>query len=156
MKKSGWVLVALVFFSSCVISTDNNSGEVRKLLDKDEEFSDYSIEYGLSEAFIRYADSAAVLLKPDMMPIKGGLSIERYYSRLEDENMKLSWVPLDATISRSRELGYTYGIWELETPDTTRQGTYITVWKKNSQGDWKYVLDSGNEGLGYVPETGTN
>jgi ketosteroid isomerase-like protein len=28
------------------------------------------------------------------------------------------------------------------------KGTYISVWKKDAAGNWKYVLDSGNKGIG--------
>lgn len=27
------------------------------------------------------------------------------------------------------------------------KGTYVSVWKKDNKGEWKFVLDSGNEGL---------
>ena len=29
-----------------------------------------------------------------------------------------------------------------------QRGTYVTIWKKDADGTWKWVLDSGNEGLG--------
>jgi ketosteroid isomerase-like protein len=32
--------------------------------------------------------------------------------------------------------------------DTIIYGTYISIWKKQSDGNWKFVLDSGNEGVG--------
>lgn len=148
MKSYIIIIISAVIFSSCdLVSFDNGNGS-QALVDKDREFSDFSQKYGMKKAFIEYADSAAVLLKPDMMPIKGSLSIRNYYKYFNDENMKLSWVPLDGVMAKSRDLGYTYGIWELSTSDSTMQGTYITVWKKDENGQWKYVLDSGNEGLG--------
>ncbi|HQB79140.1 MAG TPA: hypothetical protein PLJ52_12430 [Tenuifilaceae bacterium] len=27
------------------------------------------------------------------------------------------------------------------------QGTYVTIWKQNANGYWRFVLDSGNSGL---------
>jgi ketosteroid isomerase-like protein len=30
----------------------------------------------------------------------------------------------------------------------TREGTYVTIWKKGQNGNWKFVLDTGNQGLG--------
>lgn len=46
-------------------------------------------------------------------------------------------------------LGYTYGIYTLKTPDREmmRKGTYVSVWIKE-EGVWRFVLDSGNEGVG--------
>ena len=59
-------------------------------------------------------------------------------------------MPLDASVSDSKDLGYTYGVWQLTSLDSMRQGTYVTIWKKNQNGVWKYVLDAGNEGIGNI------
>ena len=61
--------------------------------------------------------------------------------------------PLFADISGSLELGYTYGIYELtikskEANPQVHKGTYLTIWKKDKYGNWKFVLDTGNSGLG--------
>jgi len=45
-------------------------------------------------------------------------------------------------------LGYTYGIYQFTTPDTITKGTYVSIWKKGADEKWKYVFDSGNQGLG--------
>ena len=31
--------------------------------------------------------------------------------------------------------------------DTIMQGTYVNIWKKQPDGTWKLILDSGNEGI---------
>jgi ketosteroid isomerase-like protein len=54
-------------------------------------------------------------------------------------------------VALSGELGYTYGIYEVRSRGgikTIGEGTYVTIWKKDRQGNWKFVLDAGNEGLG--------
>jgi hypothetical protein len=28
-----------------------------------------------------------------------------------------------------------------------RKGTYVSIWKKDENGNWKWVLDTGNPGL---------
>jgi ketosteroid isomerase-like protein len=149
MKTIFPVIIFSLFITSCDLVNLNGNKNTEQLLSKDKEFSDYSLENGLKEAFFKYADSAAVLLKPEMMPVKGVLSIRNYYRRVNDSELKLSWVPLDAVVARSNDLGYTYGIWELSSRDSSMQGTYVTVWKKDESGEWKYVLDSGNDGLGF-------
>jgi ketosteroid isomerase-like protein len=32
--------------------------------------------------------------------------------------------------------------------DTVLRGTYVSVWKKQKDGKWKFMLDTGNEGIG--------
>jgi len=46
-------------------------------------------------------------------------------------------------------MGYTYGIYALalNQNDSLSFGTYVSIWKKQKDGTWKFVLDSGNEGL---------
>lgn len=134
---------------SCDYTESDREKSSEELISRDMEFSEYSQKHGIGKAFVEFADSAAVLLKPDRMPIKGSISIYYHYSSLEeDENYKLSWMPLDAIVSKSEDLGYTYGIWQLSSADSSANGTYVTIWKKDDDGLWKYVLDSGNEGIG--------
>ena len=50
---------------------------------------------------------------------------------------------------QSGDIGYTYGIHtntEKATGKITK-GTYITIWQKQSDGKWKFVLDTGTQGL---------
>jgi ketosteroid isomerase-like protein len=62
-----------------------------------------------------------------------------------DSGLMLTWVPVKAEISLSGDLGYTFGNWELfvKSSDTTLYGNYVSIWKKQADGSWKYVLDAG-------------
>jgi ketosteroid isomerase-like protein len=51
-------------------------------------------------------------------------------------------------VSQSGDLGYTYGTYLMKDGASEVRGTYVTVWRKRPDGRWKYVLDSGNQGLG--------
>lgn len=150
MKTYTGLIIAFLLLQACNIDQKNDEKASKELIKKDLEFSEYSREYGLRKAFTQFADSAAVLLKPDHMPIKGVMSIAYYYANLNDKNLELTWMPLDASIADSRDLGYTYGVWQLIGLDSLQQGTYVTIWKKDETGAWKYVLDAGNEGIGNI------
>jgi ketosteroid isomerase-like protein len=61
----------------------------------------------------------------------------------------LVWTPLQADVSRSRDLGYTFGTYELRIPGTNgpptvRHGKYVSIWKRQADGSWKIVVDTGN------------
>ncbi len=62
----------------------------------------------------------------------------------------MTWKPKGANVAASGDLGYTYGVYEIHTSaqDTVLYGTYVSIWKKQQNGKWKFVLDSGNEGIG--------
>lgn len=116
------------------------------LLKTDTDFSNLSGEKGVKAAFLHYIDDSAVLLKPGLYPLTG-VAAKQYYEN-QTPDFKLTWLPQSGFIARSGELGYTYGIWTLAATDTTLQGTYVTIWKKQKDGGWKFVLDTGNSGVG--------
>jgi ketosteroid isomerase-like protein len=117
------------------------------LLDADLAFSDYSAKNGIHEAFIEFAHDSVVLLKPKRMPIVGKPSLIESYIGKSDSGIVLTWKPAQAIIAESGELGFTYGFWLSVSQTDTSRGTYLTIWKKNENGKWKYIADTGNEGL---------
>jgi ketosteroid isomerase-like protein len=71
---------------------------------------------------------------------------------MNDSSFSVDWSPQAGDVSSSGDLGFTYGVYELRT-DTERQtGTYVTVWRRNKEGRWKYVLDAGTQGTGEQSE----
>jgi len=111
------------------------------------DFSALSKAKGMKFAFLQYIDSNAALLRPNTYPIVGLKAIKNIQG-VNDSSFVLTWEPLDADIALSGDLGYAYGIYTEKTKDTTIQGSYTTVWKKQKDGSWKFVIDIGNEGLG--------
>ena len=107
-------------------------------------------QQGMKKAFLQYISKEGVLLRPGYLPIVGADAID-YLSQVNDTAFKISWVPTHGEIANSGELGYTYGVYTLATADTTLKGTYVSIWKKQADGEWKFVLDSGNEGVGSNP-----
>jgi ketosteroid isomerase-like protein len=118
------------------------------LIQADKAFSDMSVAKGMKAAFIEYIDSNGVLLKPNLLPIVGASAID-YLIAQEDSGFTLNWQPHNAFVARSGDLGYTYGVYALHPKniDTILYGTYVSIWKKQGDGTWKFVLDSGNEGI---------
>lgn len=116
-------------------------------MDADIAFSDYSVKHGYQKAFIEFAHDSVVLLKPKRMPIVGKQSLIDSYRSLNDSNHVLIWKPVKAIIAESGELGYTYGFWTFVAKGDTSHGTYLTIWKKDANGRWKYIADTGNEEL---------
>jgi ketosteroid isomerase-like protein len=136
----------LLVFDSCrnSISSDDNQ---KILMETDVAFSNYCLQNGMNKAFYKYAAEKAVMLKDNRFPLIGNENIKKEFSG-DDTQVTFSWSPLDADVSESGELGYTYGTYAYQTIDSLYEGTYVSVWKKDGNGDWKYVLDSGNQGLG--------
>ena len=127
--------------------------EKKSVLQADKDFSALSVEKGMNNAFIFYCADEGVLLRPNSMPIEGKTKIAELLNMRDDKYFKLTWQPLHADVAQSGEMAYTYGTWLYESVDSTgnktsQEGTYATVWKKDAKGNWKWVLDIGNDGLG--------
>jgi ketosteroid isomerase-like protein len=101
----------------------------------------------MRKAFVEFMDDDGVILRDNNMPIVGANAIEYITSR-NDSTVVLSWEPKGGEVSKSGDLGYTYGVYELKDSVNTQKGTYVTVWKRQANGKWKFVLDSGNQGVG--------
>jgi ketosteroid isomerase-like protein len=104
----------------------------------------------MKKAFLQYIADEGVLLRPDHFPIVGADAID-YISMLSDTAYTLSWKPMRAQIAMSGEIGYTYGVYILLLKDTTLKGTYVNIWKKGNDGEWKFVVNSNNPGVSVQP-----
>ena len=155
MKTTTWKLpfIALVIISlSGCIKTNNHERMVNDLIEVDQEFARQSVIKGSHSAFLEYIDDSAVLLRPNRQPVVGRAKISEMFSS-PDTSFSLSWNPLFADVSETGDFGYTYGIFtiQMDSPEgdvVTKEGTYVTIWKKDQDGNWKFVLDTGNQGLG--------
>lgn len=123
---------------------DVETGAVEKnLLKLEREFSRAS-SADTAKAFDAYADEDARLLREGHFPATGRASVRRL---LTASPHTLTWEPLAARSSRSGDLGYTYGTYELKPgaadggkPGTER-GHYTRVWKRKADGRWRFVID---------------
>lgn len=135
------------FLISCNLQDESaHQPPTEEILNADLDFSAMSRQVGMKKAFLEYIDDEGVLLRPDHRPITGADAID-FLSILNDTSYTLTWRPSRAQIANSGDMGFTYGIYTLTFPDTTFQGTYINVWKKESNGDWKLLLNSNNPGI---------
>ncbi len=143
--------ILLILLLGCNPKIDMEE-EKEKLLQTDIEFSNRSVEVGNHQAFIEYASPDAVLLRDNSYPVVGRPALKKLYSELTDSNYRLTWKPSFGKVSKSGDLGYTYGIYLLEITEgeqkgQVRQGTYCSIWEKNAKGEWRFVLDTGTSGL---------
>jgi len=118
----------------------------KELLNTDQAFSLLCKEKGMNFAFLYYVAEEGVMLRANNLPIVGKNKIKDLFQG-DDSEIEFSWDPLYADVAKSGELGYTYGTYEIYNGESVQKGTYISVWKKDTNGEWKFVLDSGNQGL---------
>lgn len=147
MKKISIVYGFLFILMACNSKPANVSAAREEMMETDRQFSALSEREGMKKAFLQFIDSGGILLRPDHYPLVGKEAMQ-FLSASHDSSFTLTWEPQAGEVSASADLGYTYGVYRLEMADTTSRGTYVSIWKKQTDGSWKYVLDTGNPGLG--------
>ena len=144
MKKLSNILMILLL----IACQPEKTQDINELFDIDKKFSDSAVEKGFKIAFVEFAHDDAVLLRENSMPVVGKSSISKLFENASAEGIDFTWEPLAGEIAKSGELGFTYGIFTLKADTLIEKGTYVSIWKKDKDGNWKYILDSGNKGLG--------
>lgn len=139
------IIIFLTYGCDKKIDTEN---EIKELKQADIAFSNLSKEKGAMEAFLTFIDQNGVLLRPNSYPVVGKEAVQKHLKKSDDSKFTLTWEPMYAEISKSADLGYTYGKYTFTTEEKTSFGSYVSIWKKDENNDWKFVLDTGNDGLG--------
>lgn len=81
-------------------------------------------------------------------PVVGRAAIEKS-ANWSPRDYQLTWTPTDAVMSPTGDMGYTWGHFEGHSVDAngrpvTTSGRYMTIWRKERDGEWKVVLDAGS------------
>jgi len=123
----------------------------KELIEVDKEFSTLSAERGTAEAFYHYMAEDGVVLPQKRNPVsKNQYKKEVEKAAHEERRSILTWEPEFADVSLRGDIGYTYGKYKLTSTDSgdkknTIFGYYVTIWKKQADGKWKFVFDTGNK-----------
>ena len=154
MNKLLLFIFCFLLFTSCRLRSKKTNTEEANLdtkiemMDTDREFSLVSEKKGLRNAYSEFIDSNGVLLRPGYKPMEGADALD-YIIQSNDSSFIMTWDPKEAELSSSGDIGYTYGVYSLMQKgiDTVTYGSYVTIWKRQPDGKWKFVLQSGNEGI---------
>lgn len=127
------------------LNTETKGISTAELKRIDREFSAMSQRVGMRKAFLHYMEDEGVLLREGYMPIVGADAIE-FLSQINDTAYTITWEPMEGGIAKSGDLGYTYGTYRVSLKDTVVEGNYVHIWRRE-EGEWRFVLDSGNQGI---------
>jgi ketosteroid isomerase-like protein len=113
----------------------------------DSSFSDLSYRMGTGYAFSNtVADEGVIFGSPDLRI--GPRAIREGFA-LQTESSSLTWKPELVEVAGSRDLGYTIGEYVSTGRGPSgaavqRFGKYLTVWRRQKDGTWRFVADGGN------------
>ena len=98
-------------------------------------------------AFADWFAGDGVALGNGAAPLIGKVAIAKS-AAWSPKDYQLSWTPADAMMGPSGDMGYTWGHYEGRSEDANGNpviitGRYITMWRREPDGNWKVVLDAG-------------
>lgn len=135
---------ALFLLAACASHSENDAAKAKQeILAADSAMCVMAMNDGFSKALLQYADADFVKLNNGVEPLIGR---EKYAKFVESNGTTklISWRPYKVEVAASGELGYTWGYWEYDG-DSVQYGNYFTAWKKQADGNWKMLLDGGND-----------
>ncbi len=126
-----------IFFGVSLFAQTN----LEKLVGTEKAFAQTAAEKNTKTAFLEFLANDGIIFNPQ--PINGK---ELWNSRPIGPAL-LAWTPEFADISSNGVLGYTTGPWEYRPQGKDDQpvafGHYVTLWQKQLDGNFKFVLDIG-------------
>lgn len=150
MRTAAFLLIVTAITMGCSQTIDIET-EKGALLKTDRDFSAFSADSGAAAAFMNFMADSATILRDNAHPFTGRESIGQLFSTWP-ATATLTWEPVFAEVSQSADLGYTIGRYLYTNVDTagtevSGEGYYITIWKKQTDGTWRFVFDTGTDGL---------
>jgi ketosteroid isomerase-like protein len=104
------------------------------------------------ERIVAFWDDDAEVYPAGAPVVRGKAAIRTFVRQsLATPGFHIVWHPQKASLSADGTMGYTSGDNALTIPGargglTTITGRYVTVWRRNTRGEWKCVIDIWNAG----------
>ena len=150
----------LVLITSAILTTscgpfaavDNRAADAAAIQRLDEQWSATAAKNDVAGTVAFYANDAA-LLPPNAPIARDPKSIRESWAALLGPNTAVSWKVSKAEVAKSGELGYLYGTYELSIkdpkggPPVHDTGKLVEIWKKQTDGKWKCIVDTYNSDL---------
>lgn len=154
------VATALVLAVSCTAASppDTRAADEEAVRKADADWAKAAQSKSVDAWAAFYSDDA-VLLPPNEPLQTGADNIKKSIGTLLGlPNLAISWQSAKVEVARGGDLAYLYGRYEVsfdESPGkrTTDRGKIVEVWRKQTDGSWKCIVDTWNSDLPAAPAT---
>jgi ketosteroid isomerase-like protein len=144
-KKLSCVLVS--FFALALVARAADREKLKaELIRTEAEFFRHALEHGFSAGMHAYmADDAFIANSLTLGREAQGAKLNAEKPATKTRANVIRWKPLRADVSESGDLGYTWGVAEsgpAKEGPFKPYGIYVTIWKREADGKWKFVYDA--------------
>lgn len=141
MKKALPFLLLLALSAIASQQRSVGSSDLDSMVNTERAFARAAAERGTRDAFLAFMADDGIVFAPG--PVNGKKSWE---ARPKRPGL-LSWEPIYADISAAGDMGYDTGPWEFRPKGAEDKpvafGHFMTIWKKQADGTFKFMLDLG-------------
>ncbi len=132
--------LVLIVLSGCAATPPVD--ERARVLETDRAFARLALAQGTRAAFVAFAAPDAIMFRPGVGPVKGAPAISAAFDG--QPPAQLDWTPETAEVAASGDLGYSWGWFRYLPQDgLLTTGNYVSIWRKQPDGQWKWVIDLG-------------
>ena len=144
--KNLYTIIIIFIFYSCTMRNNIEKWK-EEIKETEHDFALMVQKEGVEKAFLAFADEKAVLSRNNNLVI-GKNNLKEFFKNQSstNKNIQLTWKPDFIDVSKSGDLGYTYGKYLYSYTDSSGKliestGVFHTVWKKQENSTWKFVWD---------------
>lgn len=118
---------------------------LQEMVKTEQAFSKMAEEKNARDAFMAFIADDGLLFRPGA--VNGKKWMIEHPVPPSDKKSLLAWQPKFAGMAASGDMGFTTGPWEakedIKDEKPQAYGHFVTVWKKQADGSWKFVVDLG-------------
>ena len=129
-----------------------STAESKRLLERDAQWAAAAAEGRDIERILEFWTDDAVVYPPGLPVVAGKAALRAYVqASLVIPGFQISWTSSDARVSPDGQLAYLLGENAVTAPGptgqlTTTRGRGVTVWRRETDGEWRCVIDIWNAG----------
>jgi ketosteroid isomerase-like protein len=137
---------AVLLIVICFAVVANGQSALQEMVKTEQAFSKMAEETNTRDAFLAFIADDGLLFRPGAVNGKKWM-LEHPAPPPTDKRPLLAWQPAYAGMAVSGDMGFTTGPWEAKADINDEKpqgyGHFVTVWKKQEDGTWKFVVDLG-------------
>ena len=138
-------LAILSLLLGVTVIAQGQTTPLQEMVKTEQAFSKMAEEKTTREAFMAFIADDGLLFRPGA--VNGKKWMIEHPVPPSDKKPLLAWQPNFAEMSASGDMGYTTGPWEfkadIKDAKPSGYGHFVTVWKKQADGSWKWTVDIG-------------
>ncbi|MES1241757.1 MAG: DUF4440 domain-containing protein [Acidobacteriota bacterium] len=137
------VATLLVLAATGTARAADLQAELKGLADNERAFAQMAKDKTVREAFVHFVADDGVIFGP-----QGPANAKAFFAAAPAPppgapRLNLLWWPVRADVARSADLGWTTGPSKRSRGDQVSYGYFLTVWKKQADGQWRFLIDNG-------------